>query len=112
MYFGTDGIRGVTNAEITPELCFRAGNALAQMGAKKIVIGRDTRTSGDLFAVSLASGAMAGGCGVRKKAPHGLCGLFTATQILPSLPPKFCESSSTKSSYIKPKKSTAKENRP
>ena len=29
LYFGTDGIRGVANREITPDLAFRCGNALA-----------------------------------------------------------------------------------
>ncbi|MBR2030338.1 MAG: phosphoglucosamine mutase, partial [Clostridia bacterium] len=46
IYFGTDGIRGVANVQITPDLATRCGNALAQMGAKKVLIGRDTRRSG------------------------------------------------------------------
>lgn len=64
LYFGTDGIRGIANRQITPDLAFKCGNALAQAGADKIVIGRDTRQSGDMLAVSLASGALAGGCDV------------------------------------------------
>ena len=64
LYFGTDGIRGIANRQITPDLAFKCGNALAQAGADKIVIGRDTRQSGDMLAVSLASGALSGGCDV------------------------------------------------
>lgn len=64
LYFGTDGIRGVANRQITPDLAFRCGNALAQAGAKKIVVGRDTRQSGDMLAASLAGGALSGGCDV------------------------------------------------
>lgn len=64
LYFGTDGIRGLANRQITPDVAFRCGNALAKTGARKIVIGRDTRQSGDALAVSLASGALAGGCDV------------------------------------------------
>ena len=64
LYFGTDGIRGLANIEITPELSFRAGNALAQAGAAKIVVVRDTRDSGDLLALSFCAGALADGCNV------------------------------------------------
>lgn len=64
LYFGTDGIRGVANREITPDLAFRCGNALAAVGAGKIVVGRDTRRSGDALAAALAAGALSGGCDV------------------------------------------------
>ena len=64
LYFGTDGIRGVANREITPDLAFRCGNALAAVGSGKIVVGRDTRRSGDALAAALAAGALSGGCDV------------------------------------------------
>lgn len=64
IYFGTDGIRGVANVQITPDLAIRCGNALAQMGAKKVLLGRDTRTSGDMLACGLSCGLCAGGCNV------------------------------------------------
>lgn len=60
-YFGTDGIRGKLT-DLTPELAFRVGNALTQeRGNMRVLIGRDTRTSGSLLTYSLASGVMAGG---------------------------------------------------
>lgn len=64
IYFGTDGIRGVANVQITPDLATRCGNALAQMGAKKVLIGRDTRRSGDMIVCGLGAGLCAGGCNV------------------------------------------------
>ena len=64
LYFGTDGIRGVANQQLTPDLATRCGNALAQMGGKKVLVGRDTRVSGDMLVCSLASGLTAGGCDV------------------------------------------------
>ena len=64
IYFGTDGIRGVANVQITPDLAIRCGNALAQMGAKKVLLGRDTRMSGDMLACGLGAGLTSGGCNV------------------------------------------------
>lgn len=64
IYFGTDGIRGVANVQITPDLATRCGNALAQMGAKKVLLGRDTRRSGDMLACGLGAGLCSGGCTV------------------------------------------------
>ncbi|MBE5748450.1 MAG: phosphoglucosamine mutase [Clostridiales bacterium] len=64
IYFGTDGIRGVANVQITPDLATRCGNALAQMGAKKVLIGRDTRRSGDMIVCGLGAGLTSGGCDV------------------------------------------------
>ncbi len=61
--FGTDGVRGVANTELTPELAFRIGQAGAYVltgengGAKpKILIGKDTRISGDMLESALAAG--------------------------------------------------------
>ena len=46
--FGTDGVRGVANVELTPELAFKLGRAAAtyfgrETTTPKIIIGRDTR---------------------------------------------------------------------
>ena len=61
-YFGTDGIRGVANQDLTPELAFRCGNAVARLKTRpRIVIGRDTRTSGEMFLMCVSGGAMAAG---------------------------------------------------
>lgn len=63
--FGTDGVRGVANADLSPELAFSLGEAacctLAGQDAARIAIGRDTRRSGDLLEASLVSGICAAG---------------------------------------------------
>ena len=65
--FGTDGVRGVANSELTPELAFKLGKYGAHVLIKgkekaRIVIGRDTRISGDLLEHALVSGILAAGC--------------------------------------------------
>ncbi len=71
--FGTDGVRGVANAELTPELAFRLGEAaghfLGDHGRGRIVVGRDTRKSGEMLEAALVAGLLAGGadallCGI------------------------------------------------
>ncbi len=63
MYFGTDGIRGIAGSELTTATAEKLGNALGRK-AKLIVIGRDTRTSGDLLACAFSVGAMSAGANV------------------------------------------------
>ena len=58
--FGTDGIRGVANVDLKPATAFALGRATAQRlvgpgGA--IVVGQDTRRSGDMFVAAIAAGA-------------------------------------------------------
>lgn len=65
--FGTDGVRGIANHDLTPELAFKLGKYGAHVlinGKKKarIVIGRDTRISGDLLEHALISGILSAGC--------------------------------------------------
>ena len=61
-YFGTDGVRGVANADLTPELAYRIGRAGAALIAhdqpldKPIVIGRDTRLSGPMLEGAIVAG--------------------------------------------------------
>ena len=59
-FFGTDGIRGIANKELTPELAFQIGRAGAYVLTKgekgKILIGKDTRVSGDMLEASLIAG--------------------------------------------------------
>ncbi len=65
VYFGKYGIRGVANEFLTGELAFKCGNALAQMKSKPLIlVGRDTRVSGDMLALSFSSGAISGGATV------------------------------------------------
>lgn len=59
--FGTDGVRGVANRDLTPELAFKLGRAggyilTSETGARSIVIGRDTRLSGDMLEGALVAG--------------------------------------------------------
>jgi phosphoglucosamine mutase len=71
--FGTDGVRGIANAELTPELAFKLGEAaghfLGERGRGSIVVGRDTRRSGEMLEAALIAGICSGGadavsCGV------------------------------------------------
>ena len=60
--FGTDGVRGIANKELTASLAFKLGQAGAKVltkntdGAPKIIIGKDTRISGDMLEASLIAG--------------------------------------------------------
>ncbi len=67
--FGTDGVRGVANADLTAELAFRLGAAAVSVYGKRVVVGRDTRRSGTMLQSALAAGVTAAGgdalcCGV------------------------------------------------
>ena len=55
--FGTDGVRGVANLDLTPELVTALGRAAARvLDCNRFVIGRDTRVSGPMLEVALAAG--------------------------------------------------------
>ncbi|HBT48020.1 MAG TPA: phosphoglucosamine mutase [Peptococcaceae bacterium] len=59
--FGTDGVRGIANEELTPELAFKLGRCGATVLAKgrrgaRVVVGRDTRISGDMLEAALVAG--------------------------------------------------------
>ena len=69
--FGTDGVRGIANLELTPELAFNLGKAGAAVLSKEnerpiFVIGMDTRLSGDMLENALAAGILAVGGNVIK----------------------------------------------
>jgi len=65
--FGTDGVRGVANRELTPELTLRIGRAAASAltaddaDRKPIIIGRDTRVSGTMIEAALVAGITSAG---------------------------------------------------
>ena len=62
MRFGTDGVRGVANAELTPEFALALGRAAARvLGGDHFLIGRDTRRSGPMLEAALAAGLCAEG---------------------------------------------------
>lgn len=69
--FGTDGVRGEANRELTPELAFNLGKAGAYVLGKdqkkaKIIIGKDTRISGDMLEAALTAGICSMGVDVLK----------------------------------------------
>ena len=71
--FGTDGIRGPVQTEITPEVCLRIGHAtgivLKQEGLDTVMIGKDTRVSGYMLEAALEAGFIAAGINVRLLGP-------------------------------------------
>ncbi|KLU60929.1 phosphoglucosamine mutase [Peptococcaceae bacterium CEB3] len=67
--FGTDGVRGVANKQLTPEMAFHLGQAGAYVLSKehphpRIIIGKDTRISGDMLEAALVSGICSVGADV------------------------------------------------
>src|SRR3990172_5086641 len=63
--FGTNGIRGVVNKELTPEMAVKLGSAIGTFfKSKNLLVGHDARTSGPMFARSVISGLIATGCNV------------------------------------------------
>ncbi len=69
--FGTDGARGVANTELTPELAMNIGRAAAmvltsdQVEHPTILIGKDTRRSGDMLEGALVAGLCSVGANVK-----------------------------------------------
>lgn len=67
--FGTDGIRGVANVDLKPTLAYALGRAVAHrlVGAGgALVVGQDTRRSGDMFVSAITSGATSLGADVHR----------------------------------------------
>ena len=69
--FGTDGVRGEANVDLSPELAFKVGKAGSHFLCKakenkKVLIGKDTRVSGDMLEASLISGITSLGIDVVK----------------------------------------------
>ncbi|WP_231109732.1 phosphohexomutase domain-containing protein [Thermosipho melanesiensis] len=73
--FGTDGIRGIVNEFLTPEIAFRLGNVLGNMVDKKIFIAKDTRASGDMLEEALVAGITSAGVDAYK------CGVLTTPAL-------------------------------
>ncbi|WP_035054525.1 phosphoglucosamine mutase [Carnobacterium pleistocenium] len=73
-YFGTDGVRGVANSELTPELAFKLGRyggfVLTQHAEgeehPRVLVGRDTRISGEMLESALIAGLLSVGIEVMK----------------------------------------------
>ena len=70
-YFGTDGIRRIANTELTPELVYKVAKAGAYVLSKHtdkkptILIGRDTRISGNLIESAMIAGFLSYGANVK-----------------------------------------------
>src|SRR3954451_9086189 len=65
--FGTDGLRGVANVDLRPSLAFSLGRATAHqvVGAGgSLLVGQDTRRSGDMFVAAITAGATSMGADV------------------------------------------------
>ncbi|MGD0407144.1 MAG: phosphoglucosamine mutase [Candidatus Bathyarchaeia archaeon] len=63
--FGTNGIRGLVNVELTPEMVIKVGCSIGTFfGRKNLLLGYDARTSGPMFARAVISGLTATGCNV------------------------------------------------
>lgn len=72
-YFGTDGVRGIANIELTPELAYRLGKSAGYVLSKNLeienkrtpfVVGRDTRISGSMLESALIAGLTSSGINV------------------------------------------------
>lgn len=59
--FGTDGVRGLANTELRASLAFALGQAAVEFLGRHIVIGKDTRRSGDMLEAAVAAGVMSVG---------------------------------------------------
>ena len=69
--FGTDGVRGIANKDLTAELALKIGRAAATVLLKEchsakpaVLIGKDTRASGDMLEAALTAGFTSVGCNV------------------------------------------------
>ena len=84
--FGTDGIRGPVESEITPEVCLKFGHAaglvLKEEGWSTVLIGKDTRVSGYMLESALQAGFIAAGVNVRLLGPLPTPGVAYLTKSL------------------------------
>jgi phosphoglucosamine mutase len=86
-YFGTDGVRGVANTELTPELAFKLGRFGGYVLTKetekpKILIGRDTRISGHMLEGALVAGLLSIGAEVMRLGVISTPGVAFLTKVL------------------------------
>ncbi|KKI92252.1 phosphoglucosamine mutase [Bacillus sp. SA1-12] len=86
-YFGTDGVRGVANSELTPELAFKIGRCGGYVLTKnterpKVLIGRDTRISGHMLEGALVAGLLSIGAEVMRLGVISTPGVAFLTKAL------------------------------
>jgi phosphoglucosamine mutase len=85
--FGTDGVRGKVGVyPITPDFALKlgwaAGKVLAKGGAKKVIVGKDTRNSGYMFESAIQSGLSAAGVDALLTGPLPTPGIAYLTKTL------------------------------
>ncbi len=87
-YFGTDGVRGVANSELTPELAFKLGRFGGYVLTKeiterpKVLIGRDTRISGEMLEGALVAGLLSVGAEVMRLGIISTPGVAYLTRVM------------------------------
>jgi phosphoglucosamine mutase len=88
-YFGTDGVRGVANIELTPELAYklgRCGGYVVTRDSKntkpKVVVGRDTRISGPMLERAIIAGLQSIGAEVIRLGVISTPGVAYLTRVL------------------------------
>jgi phosphomannomutase/phosphoglucomutase len=62
--FGTNGVRGVANVEMTPEMAMNLAKSIGTFRNGRIAVGRDTRQSGDMLKNAVIAGLLSTGCSV------------------------------------------------
>ncbi|HXY88366.1 MAG TPA: phosphoglucosamine mutase, partial [Candidatus Acidoferrales bacterium] len=62
--FGTNGVRGVVNQDLTPELAMKLSMSLGTFMRGTVAIGQDTRISGNMLSYAATAGLLATGCKV------------------------------------------------
>jgi phosphomannomutase/phosphoglucomutase len=62
--FGTNGVRGVVNRDLTVEVALRLAMSLGTLTKGTVAVGRDTRTSGSMLSHASIAGLLATGCKV------------------------------------------------
>jgi phosphomannomutase/phosphoglucomutase len=63
--FGTNGIRGIVNQDLTPEFVVKIGSAIGTFfGSKDILVGYDSRTSNEIMSRAIMAGLASTGCNV------------------------------------------------
>lgn len=63
--FGSNGIRGIVNKELTPEMVIEVGSSIGTFFEKKnLLVGHDARSSGPMFSKAIMAGLTATGCNV------------------------------------------------
>ncbi|HET7628070.1 MAG TPA: phosphoglucosamine mutase [Bacillales bacterium] len=86
-YFGTDGVRGIANTELTPELAFKLGRVggyclTRETEKPKVLVGRDTRISGHMLESALVAGLLSIGAEVMRLGVISTPGVAYLTRAL------------------------------